>query len=66
LIVTLSAFASDPQRRRRRSRGRRARGCGSNAGGCGVLGTASLSGKFVPVQIQQLKKLTRRCASEAG
>ena len=30
----------------------------SNAGGCGVLGTAALPGKFVRAQIQQLKKLT--------
>jgi nitronate monooxygenase len=32
----------------------------SNAGGCGVLGTASLPGKFVRAQIQQLKALTAR------
>jgi NAD(P)H-dependent flavin oxidoreductase YrpB (nitropropane dioxygenase family) len=30
----------------------------SNAGGCGVLGTASLAGKFVHAQIQRLKELT--------
>ncbi len=30
----------------------------SNAGGCGVLGTASLPGKFVRAQIQRLKELT--------
>ena len=32
----------------------------SNAGGCGVLGTASLPGKFVRAQIQQLKELTAK------
>jgi nitronate monooxygenase len=32
----------------------------SNAGGCGVLGTASLPGKFVRAQIQRLKMLTTR------
>jgi nitronate monooxygenase len=32
----------------------------SNAGGCGVLGTASLPGKFVRAQIQRLKELTAK------
>ena len=31
-----------------------------NAGGCGVLGTASLAGKFVRAQIQRLKELTNK------
>jgi len=30
----------------------------SNAGGCGVLGTASLAGKFVRTQIQRVRELT--------
>src|SRR6187397_1472303 len=32
----------------------------SNAGGCGVLGTASLPGKFVRTQIQRLQELTAK------
>ena len=32
----------------------------SNAGGCGVLGTASLPGKFVRAEIEQLKGRTDR------
>jgi len=32
----------------------------SNAGGCGVLGTASLSGKFVRTEIERLKRLTTK------
>jgi nitronate monooxygenase len=32
----------------------------SGAGGCGVLGTASLAGKFVRAQIQRLRELTDR------
>ena len=32
----------------------------SNAGGCGVLGTASLPGRFVRAEIERLKCLTDR------
>ena len=32
----------------------------SNAGGCGVLGSASLAGKFVRAEIQRLKGLTNK------